>query len=169
MAGGLSPRSAGAMADLLKDAVTSASPNTVPFLAKLADRQARQLTWRSCAIYYPHSKIPKAVTFCEAQLAPRTRPPLAFVFSGQGPQHALMGRQLFAKYAAFRQSVFECDDAYRSVMGYSLVETSGLFTEPSTSAGEPRSSTKSSGWTVTLPALTIFQIALFIASGANFV
>ncbi|KAF8508000.1 hypothetical protein JB92DRAFT_3121331 [Gautieria morchelliformis] len=165
MAGGLSPRSAGVMADLLRDAVTSASPDTVPFLAKLAGRQARQLTWRSYAIYYPHSKIPRAVTFCEAQLAPRMRPSLAFVFSGQGPQHVLMGRQLFAKYAAFRQSVFECDDAYRSVMGCSLIETSGLFAEPSTSDG-PRSSTRSSEWTVTLPALTIFQIALFDLLGS---
>ena len=168
MAGGLSPRSAAVMADLMRDAVTSASPDRLPLLSKLAGRQARQLTWRSYALYYPHLEVPKAPVFCEAQLAPRTRPPLAFVFSGQGPQHALMGRQLFAKYPAFRQSVYECDEAYRSVMGYSLVETSGLFVEPrhSTSESGSRKPTVSSEWTVTLPALTILQIALFDLLGS---
>ncbi|KIJ38998.1 hypothetical protein M422DRAFT_230841 [Sphaerobolus stellatus SS14] len=127
MSGGLSPRSAATMSDLLKDTFLNAPIEHLPFLAKLAGRQARQLTWRSYALYHPHVSGPKAITFQEPQLAPRTRPPLAFVFSGQGPQHALMGRQLFAKYAAFRKSVYECDEAYREIMGFSLIESSGLF------------------------------------------
>ncbi|KAF8503015.1 ketoacyl-synt-domain-containing protein [Hysterangium stoloniferum] len=160
MAGGLSPRSAGVMAEQIRELFMNAPRDSLPLLAKLAGRQARQLTWRSYALYYPNLEVSKALTFCEAQLAPRTRPPLAFVFSGQGPQHALMGRQLFSKYPAFRKSVHECDEAYRSVMGFSLVESSGLFVEPRDNATSSKPAV-SSEWTVTLPALTILQIALF--------
>ena len=71
-----------------------------------------------------------------------------------------MGKQLFKKYAAFRKSVYECDEAYREIMGFSLIESSGLFVDSDSKAagGKP---TVSSEWTVTLPALTILQIALF--------
>lgn len=160
MSGGLSPRSANTMSDLLAQLFMNASPETLHLLAKMAGRQARQLTWRSFALYYPHASVSKPITFQEPLLAPRSRPPLAFVFSGQGPQHALMGRQLFSKYAAFRQSVYECDEAYREVMGFSLVESSGLFVEPREGADTTKRSVASE-WTVTLPALTILQIAIF--------
>ncbi|GJJ10518.1 Type I Iterative PKS [Clathrus columnatus] len=159
MGGGLTPRSAAAMAESLQDVFLTASPSDIPLLTKLAGRQAQQLTWRSFALYAPSSGT-KSITFCEPQLAPRTRPPLAFVFSGQGPQHALMGRQLFARYRAFRESIYECDEAYRNIMGFSLLESSGLFVAPREGA-EPSKPTISSEWTVTLPALTILQIGIF--------
>jgi acyl transferase domain-containing protein len=79
-----------------------------------------------------------------------------------------MGRQLFTKYSAFRHSVYECDEACRVVMGFSLVESSGLFVEPRHSASASGSGklNVSSEWTVTLPALTILQIALFDLLGS---
>lgn len=167
MSGGLSPRSSSAMTDLLRETFTNAPKESIPLLAKLAGRQSRQLTWRSYALYYPSAEPSKPLTFCDARLAPRTRPPLAFVFSGQGPQHALMGRQLFSKYAVFRRSVYECDEAYRAIMGFSLIESSGLFVGPTTSTSSASSNgSGSSEWTVVLPALTIFQIAVFDLLGS---
>lgn len=157
LSGGMTPRSAATMSESLHELFLSASPADIPLLNKLAGRQAQQLTWRSFALYNPHSA--KSITFSEPQLAPRVRPPLAFVFSGQGPQHALMGRQLFARYSAFRKSVYECDEAYRRVMGVSLLESSGLFITPP--EGDSVKPTISSEWTVTLPALTILQIGIF--------
>lgn len=159
MSGGLTPRSAVAMSDSIKELFSAASPADIPLLNKLAGRQAQQLTWRSFGLYSPQSDA-KSISFCEPQLAPRSRPPLAFVFSGQGPQHALMGRQLFARYPAFRKSVYECDEAYRNVMGVSLLESSGLFVTPP-ETNESAKPSLSSEWTVTLPALTILQIGIF--------
>ena len=89
-------------------------------------------------------------------MAPSTPPPLIFVFAGQGPQHISMGKRLFHAYHTFRQTVLEMDMIYQSLVGVSLVESTGLFRESPTKIPEGIWSIE-----IILPALTIIQIALY--------
>jgi acyl transferase domain-containing protein len=50
------------------------------------------------------------------------RPRLVFAFSGQGPQWAGMGRQLFAEEPVYRAAVERCDDLLRPHLGFSVLE-----------------------------------------------
>lgn len=52
-----------------------------------------------------------------AQNAPRT----VFMFSGQGSQYYGMGRELYAKNAAFRAALDDCNRVYRDATGRDLV------------------------------------------------
>lgn len=71
-----------------------------------------------------------------------------------------MGRQLFARYPVFRQTVLELDDVYHRVVGISLIDSTGLFSTPAT---EPPIELPKLGWPVaiTCPALAMLHIALF--------
>ncbi|WP_257450671.1 non-ribosomal peptide synthase/polyketide synthase, partial [Archangium lipolyticum] len=51
-----------------------------------------------------------------------SRPKVAFVFSGQGPQWWAMGRGLLAHEPVFRQVVEQCDELLRPLAGWSLLE-----------------------------------------------
>ena len=89
-------------------------------------------------------------------MAPSTPPPVIFVFAGQGPQHISMGKRLFHAYHAFRQTVLEMDAIYRSLVGVSLLESTGLFRGSASKIPEGIWSAE-----ITLPAMTIVQIALY--------
>ena len=67
-----------------------------------------------------------------------------------------MGKRFFHAYHTFRQTVLEMDAMYRSLVGVSLVESTGLF-------GESASEIPEGIWSaeITLPAMTIVQIALY--------
>ena len=82
IAGGLSPRSTSALASALAEAI-SASDGGDAALARIFGRRARSMTWRSCAVV----QADRSMTFDKPVLAPKTRPLLAFVFSGQGTQY----------------------------------------------------------------------------------
>lgn len=75
-----------------------------------------------------------------------------------------MGRELFKACAPFRESVLELDKVYASIVGNSLIESTGLFTgaaaDAKDSLGDP--------WpiAITLPALTLLQLALVDALAA---
>ncbi|KAJ7087152.1 hypothetical protein C8R44DRAFT_991421, partial [Mycena epipterygia] len=131
------------------------NPKTLRECAAILSRQARQLPWRK---YFtiPFSPRPAIV---HAVLVPRDTSPLAFVFSGQGPQHLEMGRQLFAEYPVFRDTIMELDDVYRRIRGVSLVQSTGLFHLSST----PTIALPDSGWpvTITLSAIAMVQMAMF--------
>lgn len=68
-----------------------------------------------------------------------------------------VGRELFQTSAVFRKSILELDAIYKSVMGQSLIELTGIFdgARPSDPLGEI--------WpiAITLVSLTMLQIALF--------
>jgi acyl transferase domain-containing protein/NADPH:quinone reductase-like Zn-dependent oxidoreductase len=49
-------------------------------------------------------------------------PKLLFVYTGMGPQWWAMGRQLYETEKAFREAVDECDDAFREVSGWSILD-----------------------------------------------
>ena len=89
-------------------------------------------------------------------LVPKSQPPIAFAFTGQGPQHLRMGQSLFATSEVFRSVILELDQVYENVTGHSLIKTTGLF-DNSLPSSLP------AVWSVehTLPALCMVQIALF--------
>ncbi|KAJ7214322.1 hypothetical protein GGX14DRAFT_550479 [Mycena pura] len=116
-------------------------------------RRARQLPWRTWFKMpaHPADKPPPP-----ASRIPESTPPIIFFFSGQGPQHIDMGRELFAQYPVFRKTVLELDVVYLRRVGTSLIEASGLF-----SAARPVHDS-GSAWPaiITLPAICAVQIAL---------
>lgn len=80
VAAGLSPRSAAALGDSLKELGGDADPQAV---ARALGRRSRSMTWRSYAVLN-NGKVSR---FSEPLLAPKTIGPIVYVFSGQGPQH----------------------------------------------------------------------------------
>ncbi|EPQ57833.1 polyketide synthase [Gloeophyllum trabeum ATCC 11539] len=80
IAGGLSPRSAKAIGDSLRDAYTDDDRHQI---SRLYSRRARSMPWRSFAI----AKGGKVSQFQEPVLSHRSSVPLVFVYSGQGPQY----------------------------------------------------------------------------------
>ncbi|KAJ6611341.1 hypothetical protein B0H10DRAFT_369055 [Mycena sp. CBHHK59/15] len=130
-------------------------PRTLRECAATVSRRARQLPWRN---YFtvppsPHTTAPALVSH-DASL-------LIFVFSGQGPQHLEMGRQLFAEYPVFRNTIAELDDVYCRVRGVSLVKSTGLFAPVGSTS--PTITLPDFAWPVaiTLSALAMVQMAMF--------
>ena len=99
VAGGLSPRTVTAIGEATASRLGDSSNDdkAAHKLARTLGRQARSMTWRSYALAGKGSKV----TFSKPSLAPRARPPIVFVFSGQGPQH-------FHSMSRARLSCFPC-------------------------------------------------------------
>ncbi|KAF9468229.1 hypothetical protein BDZ94DRAFT_1294300 [Collybia nuda] len=159
-AGGLSPRSAETVAKSIVSISSTLDQNALSILeAKLA-RQTRQMTWRTFIIVNSStdatSRSESHPEFPPPSLCPRSKPPIIFVFSGQGPQYRSMGRELFRFFPRFKDTIIECDAIYQDRTGQSLLNDFKLF-HPEGPFPE------FDAWPIelTLPALTIFQIALF--------
>ncbi|KAF7377230.1 Polyketide synthase [Mycena sanguinolenta] len=131
------------------------NPKILRNCAVTLSRRARQLPWRKF-FTIPQSPSPTADA---ATIIPREPFRLAYVFSGQGPQHLEMGRQLFAEYPVFRNTILELDDVYRRVTGASLIESTGLFA----SSASPTITLSDLGWPTILAASSVamVQIALY--------
>jgi len=152
--GALTPRSVQSLSDSLISLLMSDASPAALSQAVAHSRRARQNPWRTYFLFSPHSdQRPKVAA---PVMAPSTPPPVVFVFAGQGPQHILMGKRLFHAYHVFRQTVLEMDAIYRSLVGVSLVESTGLFRESASKIPEGIWSAE-----ITLPAMTIIQIALY--------
>ncbi|KAF7356480.1 Polyketide synthase [Mycena venus] len=150
--GGLSPN---AVTHLVQIASQLPPSDLRKFAVTLA-RRARQVPWRTFFILSsPRESLPPPPS-----LVPRQPSPLVFVFSGQGPQHYAMGRQLFAESPVFRATILELDAVYRRVEGVSLVESTGLFDSPSYN---PTVTLSETSWPVmiTLSSLAMIQMAMF--------
>ncbi|KAJ7898537.1 polyketide synthase [Mycena olivaceomarginata] len=151
VAAGLSPRSAATIAtDLSK--LASEIPAELPILSNIYGRRARQLTWRTAAV----STSDHAFKFPAPRFVPRGSSPLIFVFSGQGPQHIEMGRQLFKIYPAFRENILRMDKVHIDVTGTSIVNELGFFGDVRPTEALPDT------WPVTLtvPSIAMIQMAL---------
>nr|WGJ61595.1 SHPKS2 polyketide synthase 2 [Sanghuangporus sanghuang] len=155
MAGGLTPHSVSAISESLIDFLSEQDASHLPMLSVILGRRARQMTWHSFAIARPREAV-TAGHFSAPVLTPRRKPPVVFVFSGQGPQHVQMGRQLFEEHSVFRETILYLDLIYEKRVGRSLIKTTGLFDSSATFADLP------SIWpiSIVLPAITMIQIAL---------
>ncbi|KAF7333968.1 Polyketide synthase [Mycena sanguinolenta] len=153
--GGMSPKAVAHICQSICDANLS-SVEIMRACAVTLARRARQLPWRT----YFTLPISPGTEIMPATLVPPSAPPLAFVFSGQGPQNLDMGRGLFATFPVFRSTILELDGVYRRVMGESLLETTGLFIPLASTPSLPLAPT---GWpvTITVAAIAMVQIALF--------
>lgn len=169
MAGGLSPRSATSVIQDLQDLIIT-YPDHRDFLSMTYARRCRQLSWRSFAVHTnttiaSSELLPK---FSTPSLAPREKPPVVFVFAGQGPQHLDMGRELFEHYPVFQRSILEMDQVYEQMTGSSLIATTGLFR--SRASGDDDNDANRNPYPVvlgeiwpieiTLPAIAMLQCAL---------
>ncbi|KAI0694299.1 ketoacyl-synt-domain-containing protein [Cerioporus squamosus] len=150
VAGALSPRATTALGEAL---LSASSTGDKAALARIYGRRARSMPWRSFALVSSTNDS----TFTPPALAPKTRAPIVFVFSGQGTQHFQMGRDLYRSCSPFRESILELDAIYAAVAGTSLIESTGLFTDAPSG-----SDILADPWPVaiTLSALTMLQLAL---------
>ncbi|KAJ7066919.1 hypothetical protein C8F01DRAFT_1340925 [Mycena amicta] len=158
VAGGLSPRSAAVVADQTSELMSSISGTDALAVSTILGRRTRQMTWRSFAL--ADTASPSAtVKFSKPQFCGRDTNSLVFVFSGQGPQHEQMGRELFATFPVFRQSILELDNTFWHTTGKSMLYDYGLF-KP---AQCPAPFVFPAVWPIslTLPAIAMFQIAFF--------
>ena len=152
--GALTPRSAQLLSDSLVSLLINDTSPAALSQAVVHSRRARQHPWRTYFLFSPHSgEAPKVAAPVRA---PSTSPPVIFVFAGQGPQHISMGKRLFHAYHTFRQTVLEMDAIYQSLVGVSLLESTGLFYESASKIPDDIWSTE-----ITLPAMAIVQIALY--------
>ncbi|KAF5355374.1 hypothetical protein D9757_013348 [Collybiopsis confluens] len=153
LAGGLTPRTAESTAEYLAQLFVKSSEETRSHATALG-RRVKQMTWRTFTVVAPNSS---AAVFPSPLISPREAPKLAFVFSGQGPQHLAMGRELFRVYPAFRRSILEMDVTFQKLTDTSLITDFGLFADQMLETKLPAI------WPIslTLPAIAIFQMALF--------
>ncbi|KAJ7583475.1 hypothetical protein C8J56DRAFT_1055239 [Mycena floridula] len=153
VAAGLSPRSTSSISTTIELSV-STSNTDLAALSTIYGRRARQMTWRSFSIINPDRSI--LVPFSQPVFNQRVRSPLVFVFSGQGPQHLAMGKELYRALPAFRESIDRLDLVHVQRTGQSLLETTGIFSGQSPAEQLPDI------WpiSVTLPALAMLQVAL---------
>lgn len=157
--GGMTSRSLTAVTNNFVDHLGRvADVSSAALLARVISERARGHTLLSYAVGTFGSQ-PK---FSEQKLSTSKdwNPLKLFVFSGQGPQHDEMGRKLFARFPAFRESVQQSDFVIKEHYGKSLIGDYGFFS----SDRSPSITTDTEGvWPVDLVVLSIvvFQIALF--------
>ncbi|MYV47093.1 ketoacyl-synthetase C-terminal extension domain-containing protein, partial [Streptomyces sp. SID2888] len=96
---------------------------------------------------------PDGVREAARAVASRTRGRTAFLFSGQGAQRALMGRELHERYPAFADALDTVLAQFDTALDFSLRDV--LFAEPGTPEAERLNET---GWTQ--PALFAVEVAL---------
>ncbi|KZV91528.1 hypothetical protein EXIGLDRAFT_769873, partial [Exidia glandulosa HHB12029] len=154
VAGALSPRSLPLIIDRVRedidDELLADSDISLTY-----NRRARSMPWRSFAVAGEHGPV----SFSPPRLLSSLRTSTVVVFSGQGPQHLLMGKDLFHHCIPFRDTVLELDSIFLGITGKSLRCDYGLFD------GNIGTEVLGDIWpiSVTLPALTVFQLALFDA------
>ncbi|KAF8898051.1 hypothetical protein CPB84DRAFT_1748061 [Gymnopilus junonius] len=153
MTGGLSARAATSISESIESSFGN-YVSDLPGLSTVLGRRSKQATYRSFAIAGVNETTIGG--FSSPEHCPRIINSLIYVFSGQGPQHKDMGRELFEKFPVFRQSIVEMDDVFRRVTGQSIISDYGLFDESSGRALPEI-------WPIALvlPSVAIFQIALF--------
>ncbi|KAJ6464062.1 putative polyketide synthase [Mycena sanguinolenta] len=152
MAAGLSPRSASMVAEQLSAIFETAPRCEYAAASTVLGRRSKQMNWRSYGVLAAAS-----LQFSSPQYSGRDANPLVFVFSGQGPQHENMGRELFSTFPAFRDSVLQMDIVFQRKTNKSIIDDYGLFSSGSSPFQLP------TVWPIalTLPAIAIFQIAFF--------
>ncbi|CAK5282480.1 unnamed protein product [Mycena citricolor] len=158
--GGLSPRAVNEISQSLigSPELRDADSQLLRQCAVTLSRRARQMPWRT-AFTLPRDSS-SAGDLPSPVLVPSSPPPLVFVLSGQGPQHIEMGRRLFSEFSVFRRTIVDLDQVHVSVMGCSLLDSTGLF---SSRSSDVTITLSPDAWpvTITVAAIAMIQIALF--------
>ncbi len=103
----------------LGDACHTAATGRTPFRERLAVVGASADEMRKHLEAFGAGQV--GSTFMAAK-ASTTRPPLGFLFTGQGSQYPGMGRGLYETQPAFRAAMDRCDQILRGIMGCSILE-----------------------------------------------
>ncbi|KAJ7434506.1 acyl transferase domain-containing protein [Mycena galericulata] len=145
---------------VVEAAVTTTSPANTPVLliaGGLLVTISSKSSLKATKLYFAVKPGEPIKSFSAPILRPRVAPPIAFLFSGQGPQHINMGRQLFQRYPVFRQTVLDLDECHKQHMGKSLINDFGLF------ASAPDNDALPLVWPISLilPSIAVIQLALF--------
>ncbi|WFD25301.1 Type I Iterative PKS [Malassezia nana] len=133
-----------------------------PLAASLLARTMTERARGHPNVAFAVGSMEDSLSFSDTVVAstPDLNPIKAFVFCGQGPQHEDMGRHLYVRFAAFRESVNKSFEIVARFHKKNFQEEYGLF-NPEAEGSVAK--TESGGWTVEciVIAITIFQIALF--------
>ncbi|MGE5406529.1 MAG: beta-ketoacyl synthase N-terminal-like domain-containing protein [Methanosarcina sp.] len=112
------------------------------------------MQYRTYCIASSVDDILTANSFCDEIKVNDSSIQIAFMFSGQGAQHAGMGRELYNSVQGFRIILDECFNVFRSLGGYDIKEI--IFGE----LDSDQADIKLAETGVTQPALFIIEYAL---------
>ena len=90
--------------------------------------------------------------------AAHLKPKICFVFPGQGQQWYNMGRHLYEEQSVFRDTINKCDNIFKRLSGWSLLEKTGIFNGDS--IGKPSEDIVEEV-NILQPAILFLQIGLF--------
>lgn len=117
----LSARSPAALEVLRRDAVARLDGGDFADLCATSILGRDHLPHRLAVVAADAAEAGEALARCHPAAQAR-RPKLAFVFAGQGAQHAGMGRGLFADEPVFRAAVEECEALLRPLLDRPITE-----------------------------------------------
>ncbi len=104
----------------LGDICYTASARRTHHAYRLAATAKSAAELRQLLAAYLEGKSPSGLT--SGKVSPGQRPPIAFMFSGQGSQWWAMGRELLEREPVFREVVERCDHVVRELGGWSLLD-----------------------------------------------
>lgn len=157
--GALSNRAVTSLSNSMTEAWESETdPMHAAMLARTMTERARGHPNMAFAVATPSE--PLSFSDTTATSTPDLNPIKAFVFCGQGPQHENMGRHLYVRFQAFRDSVNQSFSIVERFHKKNFTQEYGLFNPEN--EGHMKT-TDTGSWTVEaiVIAITIFQIALF--------
>ncbi|HEY2294285.1 MAG TPA: beta-ketoacyl synthase N-terminal-like domain-containing protein, partial [Thermoanaerobaculia bacterium] len=156
----LSARSETALGELAGRYLAIPDPVSLPDLCWSANTGRARLPWRAAVVADSPAALRERLALLAAGAdrpgarrgkAGGRQPRIAFLFTGQGSQHAAMGRGLYETQPVFRAALDRCEEILRREAGFSLL---GLLAGEE-GAGDPLAETR-----YAQPALFALQHAL---------
>ncbi len=126
----LSARSETALGELAGRYLSIPDPVSLPDLCWSANTGRARLPWRAAVVADSPAALRERLALLAAGAdrpgarrgkAGGRRPRIAFLFTGQGAQHATMGRGLYETQPVFRAALDRCEEILRREAGFSLL------------------------------------------------